>query len=108
MKKVLLFGFYEGSDGVPLSTEALDEILNETGIDLTKLPYEVRDGGIIKRDSPVLINVVEKLKGEAFDSVSKWRIVEIPDDMKFGIAFRYDGKEILYDTSTAIEPDFSD
>lgn len=46
----------------------------------------------IPRDDPVLVQVVEELGDKASGRVSDLRIVEIPDDVKWGI-HDYDGNE---------------
>ena len=48
----------------------------------------------IKRDDPILVSVVEDLKKEANDKYAELRIVEIPDDVEWGID-EYDGNETV-------------
>ena len=48
----------------------------------------------IKRDDPILVSVVEDLKKEANGKYAELRIVEIPDDVEWGID-EYDGNETV-------------
>lgn len=107
MKKVLLLNNQGGSYGLPLSYEAIVMIEQLTGI---RLPIpEVYIDEVVRRDCPALFEVIDKLGSDAFRNdvhETEWKIVEVPDDMQWGIAFRDNGDEILYDTATAIMPVF--
>ena len=109
MTKVLLLNNQGGTYGLPLSDEAIEMIWTMFGIRVSKL--ETHIDCIFNRDSPVLLAIVDKLGARAFDHTiieTKWRIVEVPDDMHWWIAFRDNGDEILYDTRYSIEPCFED
>lgn len=105
MQKVLLLDNQGATYGLPLSSKAIEMFRTEYGIHLP-IP-EVYIDEVVTRDSPLLINIVEKLGDDTFrDMDTKWKVVEVPDDMKWAIAFRDNGDEILYDKRTAIEPNF--
>lgn len=107
MKKVLLMNNQGATYGLPLSDKALEMLEQLSGIRVFKLDAYIDD--IVKRDCLALIEVVEELGRDAFEHhvhESQWKIVEIPDDMRWGIAFRDNGDEIMYDADTTIIPDF--
>ena len=107
MKKVLLMNNQGATYGLPLSDKAIEMLEQLTGIRISKLDAYIDD--IVKRDCPALIEVVEELGKDAFEHrvhETEWKIVEIPDDMRWGIAFRDNGDEILYNADTTIIPDF--
>jgi len=54
--------------------------------------YLFRHGGMGQRDHPLLIQVVEELGERANGDCAELKIVEIPDDVKWGIE-EYDGAE---------------
>ena len=63
---------------------------------------EVKDGNYfsdrdIKRNDPILVEVVNELGEKANGFCSELKIVEIPDDMKWEIE-EYDGKEWVSET----------
>jgi hypothetical protein len=47
---------------------------------------------LIKRDDPILVEVVEQLGEDASDRFANLKVVEIPDDVQWGIE-EYDGNE---------------
>jgi hypothetical protein len=51
-------------------------------------------GRDIKRDDPVLVQIVEELGNEASGRCAKLKIVEIPDDINWVIE-EYDGSETI-------------
>jgi hypothetical protein len=53
---------------------------------------EVWNSILLKRDDPVLVSVVTDLKKRSWGAWSTLKIVEIPADVKWGIA-EYDGME---------------
>jgi hypothetical protein len=55
----------------------------------TRQTFNVKD---LKRDDPILVQVVEELGDEAGDSHAELTVVEIPDDVEWTIQ-EYDGTE---------------
>jgi len=47
---------------------------------------------VIKRDDPILVKIVEELGEDASDRLANLKVVEIPDDVVWGIE-EYDGNE---------------
>ena len=74
--------------GFGLSDEALDLYKAKTGMKKDDEVY-VWD---IKRDDPDLIEIIEELGPMAYGASAELKIVEIPDDVKWGIE-EYDGIE---------------
>jgi len=50
----------------------------------------------IKRDDPILVAVVEDLKGKADGRFAELKVVEIPDDVEWEIS-NYDGIETIHE-----------
>lgn len=73
--------------GFGLSKEALALFNERSG---TVLTYDIQ----IKRNNPILVEIVEQL-GEAADGrFAELKVVEIPDDVEWGIE-EYDGDEYI-------------
>ena len=71
--------------GFGLSKEALALFNERSG---TVVTYDIE----IKRDNPILVEIVEQLGESANTRFSQLKVVEIPDDVEWGIE-EYDGKE---------------
>jgi hypothetical protein len=71
--------------GFGLSKKAL-ALYNERAGTVLKYEYD------IKRDDPILVEIVEQLGEAANGSSAKLKIVEIPDDVQWQIQ-EYDGDE---------------
>jgi hypothetical protein len=71
--------------GFGLSKEALALYNERSG---TTITYE-RD---IERNNPILVEIVEQLGEDASSSFAELKVVEIPDDVVWGIE-EYDGNE---------------
>jgi len=92
--------------GFGLNDEAFEKYLEYKGINFVKSDgkspfgtyhyYDDEDSLLsywdIPRDDPILIKVVEELGDKANSWASDLEIVEIPDDIEWGIE-EYDGKE---------------
>lgn len=92
--------------GFGLSDEAIRLYLTKKGIEFTKKPsrwdstgidfyinddkfFSVRD---IKRDDPILVELVKELNIASFGECATLKIIEIPDDVEWQIE-EYDGSE---------------
>ena len=71
--------------GFGLSKEALALFNERSG---TVVAYEDK----IKRNDPILVEVVEQLGEDAADRFAELKVVEIPDDVEWQIE-EYDGNE---------------
>lgn len=82
--------------GFGLSREATDRYCAEKNINPGKWMsfgyYSKFYAGQLLRDDPLLIKIVEEMGEEADGSMSKLKIVEIPDDIEWSI-HEYDGSE---------------
>lgn len=65
----------------------------ELGCEENSLAYET-DHSL--RKDPKLVAVVEKMGQHASGLISKLRVVEVPDDVDWGI-YDHDGREFIYD-----------
>lgn len=73
--------------GFGLSKDAEKEYGDQTGIQLSgMMVWE------IKRNDPILVDIVEKMGDTASGSCSKLKVVDIPDDVDWVID-EYDGME---------------
>ena len=68
-----------------LSKEALALFNERSG---TVVTYDIE----IKRNDPILVEIVEQLEEDASSSFAELKVVEIPDDVVWGIE-EYDGNE---------------
>ena len=73
--------------GFGLSKEALALFNERSG---TVVTYDIE----IKRDNPILVEIVEQLGESANTRFSELKVVEIPDDVEWGIE-EYDGDEYI-------------
>ena len=73
--------------GFGLSKEALALFNERSG---TVVTYDIE----IKRDNPILVEIVEQLGESANTRFSQLKVVEIPDDVEWGIE-EYDGDEYI-------------
>ena len=71
--------------GFCLSKKAL-ALYNERAGTVLRYEYD------IKRDAPILVEIVEQLGEDANGDFAELKIVEIPDDVQWGIQ-EYDGNE---------------
>jgi len=71
--------------GFGLSKEALALFNERTG---TVITYDIE----IKRNDPILVEIVEQLGESANGRFAELKVVEIPDDVVWGIE-EYDGNE---------------
>lgn len=75
------------------TTKSLETYGNYTGVNSQDLYLSVSD---IKRDDPILIQVINELGKEADSRLSKLKIVEIPEGIKWEID-EYDGMESIHE-----------
>jgi len=73
--------------GFSLSQKACDRYKELSGNEVE--PYGARE---LERNDPFLVQVVKELGPEADGSFASLKIVEVPDDVKWGIE-EYDGAE---------------
>jgi len=76
--------------GFGLSEKALDRYNELAGTDLSEDIYG------IKRNDPLLVQVVEELDEYANGFAAELKIVDVPDDVKWYI-HEYDGLEAVYE-----------
>ena len=74
--------------GFGLSDEALQEYITKKGLPGNTHTYSNK----IERDDPILVEIVERLKGKANSFLSSLKIVEIPDNIQWVIE-EYYGRE---------------
>ena len=74
--------------GFGLSDEGMDLYKAKSGMGKDDKVYDLD----IERDDPNLIEVIEELGPMAYGACAELKIVEIPDDVKWGIE-EYDGIE---------------
>ena len=84
MKKIVINAWHGGFE---LSQKAIEEYAKLKGIDGT-----FDDMSSIKRDDPVLIQVVKSLGAEANGMMADLKVVEIPEDVEWVIE-SCEGKE---------------
>ena len=84
---------YERANSVPINEEEYNKKYPGTTIHFhDRNSYSFYDDYNNERTNPIVIQVVEELKDKASGQFAELKIVEIPDDIKYGIE-EYDGIE---------------